>query len=377
MMKIGIIYDTSAMSLGGHDTHFAYRGLPVEQVALVDSNLKDIEARMQDIGAKRHYVDYRDMMDAERPDIVVLGSRNPEIHLPMIEDAAQRGIHVLCEKPLCATLEQADRIVELSEKHHIKIAVAHLARYALLFRKMKEMIEAGAIGEPISVYGRGKEDDRGGGEDLIVLGTHILDVMNYLFGKPEHLFAEVLCNGQPLKASDRFATKEPLGPVAGDNVFAHLRYPNGIRGFFESRRGLFQKDKPVRMGVTVVGTKGALSMRYTNGRPGEGDRKLRLAISDLPVEDAASYQDIPLEETRQIPGAEPLKLGFIPYFNINNRFAAWDLIQAIQEDREPVANARHAQDVLEIIQGIYLSQLEGRRIHLPLTQRKHPLEAGN
>jgi predicted dehydrogenase len=68
---------------------------------------------------------------------------------------------------------------------------------------------------------------------------------------------------------------------------------------------------------------------------------------------------------------------FIPYFSIHNRLAAWDLVQAIQEGREPRASAADAAAVLEIIQGIYLSQLEGRRIEFPLTNRRHPLEPTN
>ena len=127
------------------------------------------------------------------------------------------------------------------------------------------------------------------------------------------------------------------------------------------------------MGITVAGTQGALSMRYTL-TTAEGERKLRLTHSRGAVEDAADYEEVPLFEDRIIPGAEPLQMEFMPYYSINNRFAAWDLLNAIQEDREPVAGVREAVKVLEIIQGIYQSQLTGRRITLPLTDRKHPLE---
>lgn len=70
---------------------------------------------------------------------------------------------------MSADLDEADRIVHLAEKYHIRIAVAHLARYAPVFLTMKRMIESGAIGRPLTFYGRGKEDERGGGEDMIVL----------------------------------------------------------------------------------------------------------------------------------------------------------------------------------------------------------------
>ncbi len=376
-LKVGIVYDRSHKSLGGHGTHLAFKGLPVRTVALVDREQDGLREAQDKVGAERVYGDWLEMMDREKPDIVVLGSRDPVDHWPPLLEAVRRGIHVLVEKPMCTTLEEADSLLTLSKRTGSRVCVAHLARYAVLFRTMKRMLDEGAIGTPLSVYGRGKEDERGGGEDLLVLGTHILDVMCWLFGMPENLFAEVTVNGAPLKPTDRSVTKEPLGPVAGDNVFAHLHFPGGVRGFFESRKGIYQPDNQVRMGVTVVGTKGALSMRYTNAKPGEDDRKLRLTRSTYPVEDAADYEEVPLREDIVIPGAEPLVMDFIPYFSINNRLAAWDLVQAIQEGREPRASAADAAAVLEIIQGIYLSQLEGRRIEFPLTNRRHPLEPTN
>ncbi len=374
MLKVGIVFDRSHKALGGHGTHLAFRGLPVRTVALVDAEQEGLREAQEKVGAEKVYGDWREMMDRERPDIVVLGSRDPVNHWPPLLEAVRRGIHVLVEKPLCTTLEEADTLLTLSKRTGSRICVAHLARYAVLFRTMKRLLAEGAIGTPLSVYGRGKEDERGGGEDLLVLGTHILDVMCWLFGKPEHLFAEVTVNGAPLKPTDRSVTKEPLGPVAGDNVFAHLHFPNGVRGFFESRKGIYQPENQVRMGLTVVGTKGALSMRYTNARPGEGDRKLRLTHSTYPVEDAAEYEDVPLPKEPDIPGAKPLVMDFIPYYSINNRLAAWDLMQAVEEGREPRASAADAATVLEIIQGIYLSQLMGCRIDLPLKIRRHPLE---
>ena len=364
--KIAIVHDTSRPGLGGHDTHLAFRGLPgVEVVGLADSNPEHLDERMAAVRAARHYDDFVEMFDREKPDIALLASRLPAEHFAPIKAAAERGIHVLCEKPMTNDLEEADEIIRLAEQHNVKIAVALLARHALVFQTMKRMISEGAIGTPLTFYGRGKEDDRGGGEDMVVLGTHILDIGCFLFGNPESVFAEVSVNGRPLLRSDRSATREPLGPVAGDNVFALLGFPGG-RGVFESRRGLFRQQ--VRMGVTVAGSEGALSVRYDN------DRKLRLSRSPFPPEDEAAFEEVPLIETRTIPGAEPIDFGHLEYFTENNRLAAWDLMAAIEHDRPPLASAYNARTVLEIINGIYASQLSGRVISLPLRDCRHPLE---
>lgn len=365
--KIAIVHDTSRPGLGGHDTHLAFRGLPgVEVVGLADSNPKHLDERLAAVRAERHYNDFVEMFDREKPDIALLASRLPAEHFAPIKAAAERGIHVLCEKPMTNDLEEADEIIRLAERYNVKIAVALLARYAPVFRTMKQMIAAGAIGTPLTFYGRGKEDDRGGGEDMVVLGTHILDIGCFLFGNPESVFAEVTVGGRPLRRSDRSATREPLGAVAGDNVFALLRFPGGVRGVFESRRGLFRQQ--VRMGVTVAGSGGTLSVRYDN------DRKLRLSRSPFPPEDEAAFEEVPLIEPQAIPGADPIDFGYLEYFTENNRLAAWDLMAAIEDDRPPLANACNARTVLEIINGVYASQLSGRVISLPLRDRRHPLE---
>lgn len=373
MKKIAIIYDTSKPGLGGHGTHLAFRGLPgVEIVALADSNVKDIETRLNETGAQRHYTDYQLMLEKERPDIVVLGSRLPGDHFAQIEAAAKLGTHILCEKPMSADLNEADQIVRLAEKYQIKIAVAHLARYATVFRTMKQMIDTGAIGRPLTFYGRGKEDERGGGEDMFVLGTHILDLGCFLFGKPDSVFAEVSVEGRPLRRTDRSTTKEPIGLAAGDSILAFYHFPNEVKGIFESRKGLFKKQ--VRMGITVAGTEGILSVRYDN------DRKLRLSRTPFPPEDDASYEEVPLT-IESVPGAEPIDSPenapvfskYLKYFAENNRFAAWDLMQAIDENRAPAASATDAQFTLEMIYAVYASQLEESKISLPLSDRNHPL----
>lgn len=369
--------------LGLHGLHNAFRGLPdVEVVAHVDPNPENIQEKMRYTGAKKHYLCYADMLDREKPDIVVLCSRHPHDHLPQIEALAGRGINVYCEKPMTVSLEEADKIIGLAEKHHIKICMAHPARYALSFQTMKAMVESGEIGTPLTVYGRGKCDHRGGGEDLVVLGTHILDLQTFFFGAPEYVFAEILTEGRPVVKSDRTKTTEPLGPVAGDEVFASFHFSGGIRGIFESRRGLSDVNAGIiHMGITVIGMKGTLSMRFNDSLI--PSPKLRISRISAPPEDYSDYREVPLVETRFIPGAAPLDYSMCgmkdiprePFFLESNRFAAWDLIQAIREDRLPFSNQYNARLVQEMIDGIYTSHLSGKRLSFPLASRINALES--
>ena len=369
--RIGIVYDTSEKSRGGHGTHLAFKGLPgADVVALVDSNHANLDARMANVAAKRHYDSWQELLENERLDIVDVCSRLPGDHFDVICAALRKGISVLCEKPLVSTLAEADEIARLARENHARVCVAHLARYARVFRTMKREIAAGRIGRVLTFYGRGKEDNRGGGEDLLVLGTHILDAGCFLFGHPTSVYAEITQNGAELKRKDRIETTEPLGDIAGTDLFSTFDFPDGVRGVFESRRGLFKGQ--VRMGVTVAGTEGCLSMRY------DGKRLLRFSPSPYPPEDDSQYEILPLDEDALIPGAAPLQyeMGTMNegwYFTENNRLAAWDLMNAIDEDREPVASAAETVVTMELINGMYESQFRKKRIALPLADRRPPL----
>ena len=362
MIQVGIVHDTSRKGLGGHGLHLAFWGLPgVSIAALADSNPENLEQRMQALSAKKHYPDWRSMLAQEVLDVVVVCSRLPEEHVDVITEAVQRGCHVLCEKPLCTSVSEAMQLEELASRKKVHIAVAHLARHALVFRTLKKLLQDGAIGRILTFYGRGKEDHRGGGEDLLVLGTHILDLADFLFGRPESVYAEVSQFGRPIVENDQLPTAEPVGKVAGTDVFATFQLPGEIRGIFESRRGLFTGQ--TRMGVTIAGTEGCLSVRY------DQHRDLRLSHSSGPPEDDSRFEAVPLLETRNIPRAIPLDYSLFPcatpqYFMDNNRFAAWDLLQAIKEKRPPLAGVSQARLSLEVIEAIYASAYTGQKILL-------------
>jgi predicted dehydrogenase len=380
--KVAIVKDTARPMLGLHGLQVAFRGLlQVEVVALVDANPDGIAGRLAAVGAQRHYHAIEQMFNHEHPDIVVLCSRHPADHLPQIRAAAERGVHVYCEKPMTADLGEADEIVSLAERHRIKICVAHPARYASAFRMMQTMLAAGEIGRPLTAYGKGKCDHRGGGEDLMVLGTHILDLQAFLFGPPQHVWADVTMEGRPVARADRTPTCEPIGPTAGDDILASVAFPGGVRGIFESHRGWAIPDRGgIIMGLTVMGDRGSLSLRFNDRARPVCD--LRVCRQPIPPEDGAPYLPVQVLPA-DIAGAEPLDptlcgqpdIPQAPFFLEANRNAVIDLMDAITTDRLPLSNVYTARTVLEMIYGIYASQRDGRRVALPLVDRSHPLTA--
>ena len=377
MLKVCINRQTGGDRRGGHYTHYAFTGLPgVDIAALADAN-PEAKDNFHLCGAKKLYASYEEMMETEKPDIGVLCSRLPEEHYREIKYALNHHCHVLCEKPLADDLLHAYELAELSRQTDCKVQMAHLARFAPTFQKMKQMISAGEIGRVLTCYMRGKEDTRGGGEDMLVLGTHLFDAACWMFGLPEMVYADVRVQNKPITDRDSIETSEPLGPCAGDDIFAHFRFANGINGIFESRRGLVPAVADPRMGITVCGTEGILTIRYT------GDRSLRLCRNfPVPVEDHNRYETVQLPEPEEIPGVSPIDpkvwqinpdFFYQVYFAENNRRAAWDLLQAIKNKQEPLAGIDSAIHSLEMIIGIYQSAINHTPAALPLKDRRHPL----
>ncbi|MGI6572080.1 MAG: Gfo/Idh/MocA family protein [Fermentimonas sp.] len=378
LWKVAIVKDKSKRMFGLHGMHVAFRGIPnIKVIGLVDGSKENIEAKLSHTEAARHYLSCEALLKKERPDIVVLTSRLPGDHLEQIRLFAEHGCHIYCEKPLTAFLHEADEIIEIAEKNNIKIAMAHPCRNGLGYITMKRLIESGKIGIPLTVQGWGKSDYRGGGEDMMTLGTHIFDLMIYLFGNPECVSADVRVNGKPFIGPELTKTAEPIGPTAGDELFATFRFSNGVRGIFESRRDLYKSDN--RMGVCVTGSKGMLSLRFSDAH--REPQPLRFSNAPCAPANESVTETIVLQEDRVIPGAQPLDYSLLgtedvplgPIFIEAGRFAVWDLMQAIQENRQPITNIYDARTALEMIYGVYASHLSKSPTYFPLKDREHPL----
>ena len=130
------------------------------------------------------------------------------------------------------------------------------------------------------------------------------------------------------------------------------------------------------MGICVTGSKGMLSFRFADSQ--REPQPLRFSNAPCAPANESVVETIELKEERVIPGAAPLDYslwgGGGPIFMEAGRFAFWDLMQAIQANRQPVTNIDDARAALEMIYGVYASHLAKSPIDFPLTERRHPLE---
>ena len=343
----------------GHDWDTAFQGFPNIAVAAVadpdDAGRRRAKARS---GAERDYRDYREMLDREKPDLVAVCPRWLDERAAMVTAAAEHGAHILLEKPFARDLEDADRMVAAVEKHRVKVEVGHTARPHPVVTHVRAMLREGGIGRLMEIRARGKEDRRAGGEDLMVLGTHCFDLMRLFAGDPQWVFAHVTQAGRETDRGSAREATEPVGPVAGDNVAAMFAFPDGVHGYFGSKASDVISGS--RFGVSLYGSRGVIWIPITSV-PNEPAQILRTTSWAMDGPAGAWERMEPPPEGRSRARASA------------NALMVADLLDAIARDREPVCGARDGRWAVEMVVGIYQSQIEGGRVPFPLRNRHHPL----
>jgi predicted dehydrogenase len=346
----------------GHGLDVVWNDVPQAQVvAVADPDPKGLAAAAQRLKAPRTYADYRQMLDKERPQIVSVAARWLDCHRDMVLACAEHGCHVFLEKPMCRDLEQADEMIAALEKRNLKLAIAHQTRYGPALANAKEVLADGLLGDLLELRGRGKEDARGGGEDLMVLGTHIMDLMRFFAGDPQSCFAQVRAQGHLVGKEDVREGAEGIGPLAGDEIQALYRFGGTAVGYFATDRA--RHGASARYGLEIRGTKGILTTTM-------GAFPETWFVEDPSWQPGRSKTPWKRITSEGIDKPEPVS---DPSQRHGNRLIALDLIQAIETDRRPQGSMYDGRAALEMILAIYESHRQNALVPLPLANRRHPL----
>jgi len=352
----------------GHGLDNVWLDVPqTEIVGVADANPQGLADAVKRLKAPQGYADYRKMLDELKPDLVSIGTQNVDLHRDMVIAAAERGVRgIYMEKPLCRTLEEADQMAAACRKHGARLAMAFQSLYFPKLKVIQEIISSGKLGRVLEIRARGKEDRRGGPIDLWVLGTRSLTTMKLLGGDPLSCFGTVLQDGRPITKKDvRDCKSYGIGPLAGNEVHAMYHFSSGVTGYFDSVQGE-GAPPPWRYDLRVFGSKGVLHIPST--------RLFLSPVQYLPdplwSPGRSGKQWIPVSAAG-IGKAESAE-DQLTHRN-GNVLAVKDLIAAIEEDREPVANMEEARTNLEMIVAVFESHRVGASVTFPLKNRKNPL----
>ena len=346
----------------GHGLDVVWKAFDnVEIVAVADEDEKGRANAAKRLGARQTYADYRELLDKERPQIVSVATRWLDAHRDMVVACARAGASMFLEKPMARSLAEADEMVRACENHHVKLAIAHQTRYSPRLRVVRELIGAGRLGDLVELRGRGKEDNRGGGEDLMVLGTHIFDLMRLLAGDARWCHARILQGGQPATKGNIREGGEGMGPILGDNLHATYGFDKGIVGSFGSHKA--RDGAGARFGLEIYGTKGVVQLTTGSLPP-------VYFLDDpswFPGHSGKPWQEI---TSNGLGKPETLKDNGL---GLGNIWIAKDLIAAIEEDRQPLGSMYDGRAALEMILAVYESWRAIGPVDLPLKNRRHPL----
>ncbi len=166
----------------------------VEIVALADS--VDPQRKADALFVPKGYEDFRAMIDAERLDCIHVCTPNAT-HYEIASYALQHGVHVMCEKPLAATAEEAEKLLALAKEKGLIHAMNLCCRFYPMAYQMREMVKRGQVGDIFTIHGgflqdwlffdtdynwRLEPEISGESRAFADIGCHWLDLVEFVTG---------------------------------------------------------------------------------------------------------------------------------------------------------------------------------------------------
>jgi UDP-N-acetyl-2-amino-2-deoxyglucuronate dehydrogenase len=301
---------------------------------------------------------WREMLDTARLDAVCVCTPHPQHAAPLVA-AAERGIHGVVEKPLAATLADADRVLEASAKYGTVVSTMSQRRWFPAAQQVRRAIDSGSLGAPIlgESYGemgreeayyrsadwRGRWDTEGGGV-LMNQAPHNIDFLLWYMGPAEQIF------GYWANITHPYVEIE-------DNAVAVIRFRSGALGTLKASVSM----KPERRihGVSLVGASGG-SVSFDCWQVPPDQRRTNSGPSDVGSNDVWTITASEGGPVRREAAIEH-GAGDLPNFHAHQ---LRDVIGAIRDKRPPAVSALDGRRVVAIIQGVYASARTGRPVQL-------------
>jgi predicted dehydrogenase len=281
----------------------------VSQVAAIASrDLNTARTAADQLGIAKAYGSYEELL--ADPDIDAIYNPLPNhLHVPWTLKALQAGKHVLCEKPIGMTAEEAQTLIAARDASGKRVAEAFMVRYHPQWRRAREIVASGQLGDVRAIQTlfsyfnvdpsnvRNQADIGGGG--LLDIGCYAVATARYIFsGEPQWV----------------------IGLIERDPAFGTDRLASGLAAFSEGRQLAFTCSTQLvpYQRVQILGTKGRLEIEIPfNAPPGYGcslllDTGADLKGGGITRETVAECDQYTLQGdafSRMILGEEPQEFG--------------------------------------------------------------------
>ena len=269
----------------------ALRRIPnVEVVALVEVNQALADEKAKLLGIPRAYV-FADMLKQDDIDVVHICTPN-FLHFSQAKAVMEAEKHVICEKPLAISLEEAAELVQLAKTTGLVNAVHFNLRYYPMVRQMKVMREKGELGQVYSIMGsylqdwlflqtdynwRLEPDKSGDSRAIADIGSHLLDITEYVTGLK---ITEVMADFstvhktrlKPLKPIETYSGKmlsqddyQEVPITTEDHATVLLRFDNGSKGSITVSQ--VSAGRKNRLNIEIAGS--VSNFEFNSERPNE------------------------------------------------------------------------------------------------------------
>lgn len=292
-------------------------------VAAADVVEENLERVCSKWNIPKRYTDFREMVEKEAPDIISVATR-PGNHAEITAFAAEHGVKgIYCDKPLCASMDEADAMVEVCEKNGVKFNLGTQRRYTPGYVKMREIVESGEIGERRSVIAHASGGALWG-------YTHAADMLLFFSGDSE---VEHVQGSVEVEDSDFEDNRTEFDPNV---VMGYVKFKNGTHG------------------VSVPGSAYEFEVECTDGVVRSLNNGNQFQVRKR-SEASGGLEHVDFPDYERKSGT----VGCIE-----------DIVDAIDTGRETQGNIRLARISTEITFGIVDSQRQkGARVMMPMENR--------
>ncbi|KGR76196.1 Gfo/Idh/MocA family protein [Ureibacillus manganicus] len=318
-------------------------------VALCDLDESKMDSLISTFQLSNHvkkYTDYKKMLQKEQPDLVAICTESGK-HGKIALDCIEAGCHLIIEKPIALSLEDADRIIEKAKTKQVKVCACHQNRFNKSVQKLREAVLGGRFGRLL--YGtahirwnRGKEYytqapwrgtwEQDGGA-LMNQCIHNIDLLRWMMGEE---IEDVI--GMTDNLTHEYIEAEDLG-------LAFVKFANGSYGVIEGTTTIYPQN--LEETLYIFGEKGTAKI---------GGKSVNL-IEEWKFGDS-------LDDTinvKEMFSEHPLNV-----YGFGHKPLYADVIDAIQNDRDPYVTAEDGRKALELVLAIYKSSKEQKRVQLPI-----------
>ncbi|WP_338449630.1 Gfo/Idh/MocA family oxidoreductase [Niallia oryzisoli] len=307
-------------------------------VAVCDKVPAAMEPYANEYGATP-YTEVDDMLEKENIDVVCICTPSG-FHASIAVQVANAKKHIIVEKPIAMTLEDTDKIIETCKINNVKLSVVHPNRYRPVVQELRKILEENLLGKIshascIVNWNRNQEyydqapwrgTKQHDGGVLMNQAIHNLDLLLWFMGKPKQVFSMEATRLRKIEAED-----VSVGVI---------QFESGALGTVEASTTVYPKN--FEESITLFGEKGTVKIGGTNA----------LFFEHLVIEGMAENQINDLK----------ISIKADPWGTPGHQWIIKDMVNAINENREPQVTGEDGRSALKLVLSFY----ESAKLNLPV-----------